>query len=470
MCISRKCLALLTCCLLVAEAVGCASTPPAAGVKPEAGGPVGKVAPSSPVPEILEAKSGTDTEDNPSGAITLEQAVSLALMGNPELAGFSLETRAAEAKVLQAGLRPNPEIGVDVEQFGGAGDFTGVKTAQTTVLLSQLVEMGGKRAKRTRIAALEKDLAVWDYETKRLDVLTNVSKSFVEVLSNQELVDRNEELVRLSEQVLNTVSERVKAGKVSPLEETRAGVTLANARIGLRQAKSDLTAARKKLSATWGAASPSFTKADGNLSVLLPVPSAEELNRLVSQNPDVARWMKEMERCDALLQSEKAKSIPDITLRAGMQRFNETDDSALAVGISVPLPIFDRNQGGIRAARYRIAGAREESRAAEVKADASLGESYQALNFAYAEAKSIREEVLPAAQTAFDAAEEGYREGKFDFLELLDSQRTLFETKVKYIRSLSAYHRARADVERLIGQPLGPSVRTSGTKREGNDS
>ncbi|MEN6437787.1 MAG: TolC family protein [Syntrophobacter sp.] len=458
----------LICYLLLVTIGGCASNPSTSD-KPAVSVPIGEGAPSMTVPEMPAAESKIDAPENPTGVITLKQALSLALLGNPELASFSFETRASEAKVLQAGLRPNPEIGVDVEQFGGSGDFKGLKTAQTTVLLSQLIEIGGKRAKRTRVAALEKDLAGWDYETKRLDVLTNVSKSFVEVLSGQELVAQNEELVRLSGQVLNSVSERVKAGKVSPLEETKAGVALSNARIALEQARSNLLAARKRLSATWGGTTPSFTKADGDLSVLLPIPSAEELNQLVSQNPDVARWVKEMEQRRAVLESEKAKRIPDITLRGGMQRFNETDDSALVIGMSIPLPIFDRNQGGIRAAQYKLAKAREEARAAEIKAGAGLGEAYQTLSFAYTEAKSINDEVLPAAQRAFVAAGEGYREGKFDFLELLDSQRTLFEAKGKYIQSLSAYHKAKADVERLVGQPLGSVIQTPEMNKGANN-
>ncbi len=465
--ISHKCMCLLNYILIFALVSGCAADR-SANVITGAGSPIAESAPPPAVPEVSAVKPEKELEANPGGTLTLRQALSLALVGNPELAGFSLEKRVSEAKALQAGLLPNPEIGVDVEQFGGSGEFKDLKTAQTTILLSQLIEIGGKRSKRARVAALEKELAGWDYETKRLDVLTDVAKSFVEVLSGQELVAQNDELVRLSEQVLDTVSERVKAGKVSPLEETKARVTLSNTRIGLEQAKSDLRAARKKLSATWGGTSSSFAGVEGELSTLVPVPSAEELNRLVLQNPDVARWVKEMEQRRAVLESEKAKGIPDITLSGGLQRFHETDDSALVVGISVPLPLFDRNQGGILAARYKLAKAREEARAAEVKAGAGLGESYQALGFAYAEAKSLNDEVLPAAQTAFDAASEGYREGKFDYLELLDSQRTLFEAKGKYVKALSAYHKAKADVERLVGQPLGADIQTPETNEKGN--
>lgn len=393
-------------------------------------------------------------EDLKATVVTLPRALSLALMKNPELAAFSWEVRAQEAKTLQAGLPPNPEVGVEIEEFAGSGERQGFDAAVSTLQLSQLIELGGKRSRRVHVAALERDLAGWDYESKRLDVFSETTKAFVEVLAAQEQVSLATELVRLSEQVLHTVSERVKAGKVSPLEETKSRVTLSNSKIELARAGSNLETARKRLTANWGDKSPVLEKVDGTLGTLSPIPSAEQVNALVSQNPDVVRWMKEMEQRKAAVELEKVKSIPDITLSGGVQHFSDTEDNAFVIGISIPIPLFDRNQGGIREARYRLAKAREEYRAAEQKTGAALAEAYQSLVFSHAEATSLVSDVLPAAQAAFDASEEGYREGKFDFLTFLDAQRTLFEAKEKYIDSLAAYHKAVADVERLTGEGL----------------
>jgi len=407
-------------------------------------------APEEPLQSTSEATNAGD----PTGVITLRQALSLALMKNPELAAFSWEVRAGEARTLQAGLPPNPEIGVEIEEFAGSQDRQGFDAATSTVRLSQLIELGGKRSKRAHVAALERDLAGWDYEAKRLDVLSETTKAFIEVLSAQEKVALTAELVRLSQEVLHTVSERVKAGKVSPLEEIKSGVTHSNTKIELEKAKTVLQAARKRLAAAWGETSPAFEKVDGSLDTLAPIPSAEQMNALVDQNPDVARWVKEMEQRGAAVELEKAKSIPDVTISGGVQRFNDTGDNALVVGLSIPIPLFDRNQGSIREAQYKLAKAREESRAAAQKAGTALAEAYQALAFSHAEATSLKNDILPAAQTAFDASEEGYREGKFGFLEFLDTQRTLFEARGKYIESLAAYHKAVADVERLTGEGI----------------
>ena len=151
---------------------------------------------------------------------------------------------------------------------------------------------------------------------------------------------------------------------------------------------------------------------------------------------------------------EEARRIPDLTLSGGFRRFSETNDNAFVLGVSIPLPLFDRNQGGALEARYRLAKAEEEHKASEVRVRTALAEAYRALSIAFAEATALKNDVLPGAQSAFDATNEGYRQGKFGYLDVLDAQRTLFKTRDQYIETLTAYHRAVADVEQLIGERL----------------
>ncbi|UCG58007.1 MAG: TolC family protein, partial [Phycisphaerales bacterium] len=141
-------------------------------------------------------------------------------------------------------------------------------------------------------------------------------------------------------------------------------------------------------------------------------------------------------------------------IKGGYQYLEEGDDSALIVGLSIPVPLFDRNQGGIQEAGHLLAKTEDERRAAKASVLAALSAAVERLSGAYVEANVLKEEILPAAQSAFDAASEGYREGKFDYLSVLDAQRMLFEAKGQYIESLAGYHKARADVERLVGQRI----------------
>jgi cobalt-zinc-cadmium efflux system outer membrane protein len=144
------------------------------------------------VQEKALSKVPSSGPKDPTGTITLSDAVSLALLNNPELKAFSLEVRVLEAQTLQAGLLPNPEIDTELENFMGSGEFDAFDSVETTIQLSQLIELGGKRSKRKRVSSLERDLAEWDYLTKRADVLTEVTKAFIEVLAAQEHLSLSE--------------------------------------------------------------------------------------------------------------------------------------------------------------------------------------------------------------------------------------------------------------------------------------
>jgi cobalt-zinc-cadmium efflux system outer membrane protein len=375
-------------------------------------------------------------------------------MHNPELKAFSWDIRASEARTLQAGLLPNPEIEVEMEEVGGAGARSGFDSAETTIQFGQLIELAGKRSKRERLASLEGKLTGWDYEAKRLDVLTKVSFAFVGVLAAQERLTLAEELVRLSEGVMDAVAQRVEAGKDSPVDKTKAQVALAGARIEQKQAQRRLVSARKQLAATWGGISSAFEGVSGQLDATFPIPTEGELRALLEQNPDLARWAVEIESRLAAIELEKANAITDPTIFGGMQRFNEGDDTAVIFGLSIPVPAFNRNQGKILEAKYNLARAREQRGAVEANLYATMAETYQALSSAFIEVTDLRNEILPGAESAFDAARRGYREGKFNYLTVLDAQRTFFFARASYIESLATYHGARADVERLIGQSL----------------
>ncbi len=147
------------------------------------------------------------------GPLTLGRVVRQVLLHNPALQAFSLETRAREAEALQAGLLPNPRLNVEVENVAGSGAFRGFESNETTIQLSQLIELGGKRAARAQAASLSRELAAWDYETARMDVLTRTSKAFTAVLSAQERARLARELVELAQTTLTTIEERVEAGK-----------------------------------------------------------------------------------------------------------------------------------------------------------------------------------------------------------------------------------------------------------------
>ena len=404
--------------------------------------------PASPK-AVAMPESPTPTED-----LALPEALARTLLYNPDLQVFGWEVRAREARTLQASLWPNPEIGADISEFGGTNNLTGTGAAEIGFGLSQLLPLGGDVGARRRVAARERDLAGWDYEAVRLDVFTATAQSFAEVLAAQERLLLADNLLALAQRFAQTVADRAEAGKVSPLEATRAGVVRSNAQIARGQAAHDLTAARKRLSSLWGDPEPDFERALGDFGEIRPVPALQVVADLVERNPDVARLASEMALRQADLGLAKAERIPDPILSAGPSRFNELGETAFRAGISIPLPLFNRNQGAIQEAHYRIRQVEASSRAARVEVQRQLASAYETLAAAYEAATTLEAEVLPAATETFEATEEGYREGKFDLLTVLDAQRTLFEATNQYVDAAQTYHQARAEVERLIGTPL----------------
>lgn len=408
--------------------------------------------PPLPPPEIEE----------PEGEITLEQALALALLGNPELASFAWEVRAAEARALQAGLLPNPEFEVEMEEFGGTRERSGLDGAETSFRVGQLIELAGKRAKRARVAALGRAAASLEWERKRLDVFADTARAFIEVLAAQARLEIAGEALDLAEAVHRTVSERVQAGKVSPLEETKARVTLAAARIDVERARRELQAARMTLAAAWGGRSPRFTRAAGRFEAVSDLPSLEALEASLKGNPEVRLKRKEVERRRASVDLEEARRIPDPTLTAGVRHYAEGDSNAFLIGLSIPFPLFNRNQGGVAEARHALAKALAEEEAARTAVHTGLERAYRRLSAAHVEVRALETEILPAARTAFQAAREGYRQGKFGYLQVLDAQRTLVQVQGRHIEALAAYHRTAVEIERLTARRLAAALRGTG--------
>ncbi|MCK5355956.1 MAG: TolC family protein, partial [Methyloprofundus sp.] len=174
-----------------------------------------------PPPNILEQRVQLV---EPQGVLSLTEAMSLALLHNPALQDFAWEIRIGDVKTLRAGLLPNPELGIEAENFLGSGQKRDFDQTETTVSISQLFELGGKRAKREALANTERDLALWDYETKRMDIIYQVAARYIDVLANQARLKLAAETTAIAEEIYNTVVARVKAGKVSPLEQSKSRV------------------------------------------------------------------------------------------------------------------------------------------------------------------------------------------------------------------------------------------------------
>lgn len=401
-----------------------------------------------------ENGSTTAAVSEPTGPLTLRQALALALSRSPELAAFSYDIRIAEARILQARLLPNPESSLNSENIGGSGDVSGTGAAERTLQLGQLIELAGKRKKRVVEARLGRKLAEFDYEVKKREVFLDTHQAFVDVLAGQRAIAVNEQIVGLTESVLPDIRRRMEAGKTSTIELTRSNVAIATARIGLAQAKRDVEVARHRLAAQWGATKPRFSVALGNLDDSPPLASLDSLASLLSGNPRLARFDTERAHRQATLEREKAAAVPDVTILGGVRQFSETDSAAFLLGFSVPIPLFNRNQGNILAAREHIGKTEAERRFVQATISAELAEAYHTAVAAREQIQFFRDTVMPQSDEALEVTSEGYRAGRFSYLEFLDVQRSVVTARQQYVAALLIHQQAIARVESLTSGSL----------------
>jgi len=410
-----------------------------------------------PVCEAVPASGATHAEQwpqfsEPTKTLDLREALVLALRYNPELASFAWDIRAAEARELQARLLPNPEAGVDLENVGG--DLDGLQESETTIAVAQSILLGSKRSRAMRVAAAERQLAGWAYEAKRLDVFSEAVQSFVTLLGAQEKVRIAQETFRIAQEVLTAADKRVAAGDASSVESTRAAVAHAQASTQVNRARQELEAARVRLSATWGSATPVFQEATGTLECQVAPPPLSALRLRLAESPELMSAAVEVVRRDAALAVERAKRVPDVSVLAGYRWIEGDRVSTMVFGLGVPVPLFDRNQGGIREARANLARAEWQRRDAELRVQAALADAYSELTTALEERRTFAERVLPGATDAFRKTQQGYQQGGFDYLELLTAQETLAQTRASYLEALVRVNLAVARVERLVGEPI----------------
>lgn len=376
--------------------------------------------------------------------LTLEAAIHRAFQSNPGLRSAGRDLDIAAAQRIQAGAIPNPELSYLSE---------GVKkdARTTTVQINQAIELGGKRGARIALAEREREVAVADLAAFRSALRADVVTAFFDVLTAQERLQLAQASQELSQKVTGAASRRVIAGKISPVEETRARVAEASAKIELSQAANDLALAKRRLAATWGS-SASIDEAVATPA--LPVgahPTTEELMSHLPSAPLVARARSEIDRQVATTEVEKSRRFPDLTVSLGSKRDEQIGIRQTVVGMAIPFPLFDRNQGNVLGAVRRTDKARDDLLAVQSRLAVDLAQASLRLNAAVAELDILRNEILPGAQSAYEAGTTGFELGKFSFLDVLDAQRTLFQAKTQYVRALAESHRAAADIERIVG-------------------
>lgn len=384
--------------------------------------------------------------------LTFEEAVAKTVELSPNLRIAALDIREKAGTQFQTLLYPNPVAAYSVENVFGNKNWHGWNAAESRYELAQLIETGGKRSFRQQRASFQYIASLAGLEVEQLSVLNRLLKAFVAVCAAQENVDLKMRQVKVARDVESAVTAKVEAGKSAKMQQNKAIVALANARIALRRARAAFLKNKERLSVLWGSTCPDFDKVDFPFYDVEAPPSFEACLADVKNNPVLVRASAQHDAARQNVCFERAQRVPDLTLTIGYKTLNDTGNRGFIFGASFPLPIFNRNQGNVYTAKAQALKAEEQYRLLEFTLVNIFSLNYKDWVRAYKEVMQMRTTVLKTALESFELARMGYMEGKFEYLDMLDAQKTLFEVREGYIQALLEFHQSLADIEYLTTQ------------------
>jgi len=369
----------------------------------------------------------------------------------PTLVESAAESDAAEARLRQARVWRNPELSLQAENFAGVRPYDGFDTAETTLSLSQTFELGGKRQARVQAARSTLLSANARQTATRADFAARLAVAYAEAEASLEKVRHAEELHTAAQSDARSARLLVEAGKEAALRGVRAEADADAALADLEEARAKKDAAFARLTALAGS-STTYDALGASLLGRAPSPPLEGARPI---NPAVTAAETLRNAVAARVRVERAQANPDVTVSAGVRRFAGDDATALIAGLSVPLPIFDRNRGATQAAQaeLRAADARLQQARLDAEADRQAGFSKARSAAARVQAAQAGE---AAASEAYRLARLGYEAGRIALLELTSARRALAEARTRTVDARLDQVRAEAEAARAAGRtPFG---------------
>lgn len=380
--------------------------------------------------------------------LTLEQALGLAALWRPELAFIRAKIEAARGAADQASLLPNP-TGVGLIE---AALFEGRTTAEAEYILgiSQPVVLGGRLSAATQVHRAEEQHLLKETQALRLDIRRGVQGAFATALYLQAVIKTQGEHVQIAQNGVEVAMVRLDAGETVPDELLRAELELTRARLEIERARSLHEQAIVSLVAEIGDPRLRLLSLDGTLDRALEIPTLESLSSRLSNESLLAPARAEVEVNRARLRLAESQRIPDVNLDLLYRRLQLTQTNAFDVGFSLPLPIFDRNQGRIREMRSRITAAESRVRQTRIALDREVRQFQQRLKYALSASRVLKEEVVPRAERILKAAEARYSGGDSSLTDVLLVRREYIGVRLSYLESLREILQAWADLSPYI--------------------
>lgn len=388
----------------------------------------------------------------PPPTLDLRQAFSLTLERHPDLRRLPLEQAIVSAEVDVAAQKPAWVAGASLENVLGSGDYRGADGAELTLSLGSVLESPARREARIGLAQLRMAGLDVDAEARRLDLLAEVARRYLDVLALQEEATALEATVAQRGKAADAARRRVAAGASPSSVQLGAEAALARTELELARTEAAVDAARRRLALMWGG-EPTGPVA-GALLTLPATPDFASLASLLERTPELRRFASEARVREARLQLAQSQSRPDLEWQVGVRRLQGSDDWALMGGLSVPLGNRRRAEPGIRAARAELDALALEREAGELDLRATLAEAHGRLQVDALAVHQTTGKVLPALERAEAAAGQAYRAGALSYLEWAQLQAELLAARRERIAAARDFHRALIEIQRLTAEPF----------------
>ncbi|MEM9825553.1 MAG: TolC family protein [Planctomycetota bacterium] len=397
---------------------------------------------------VSDASDPSDASNSSDASLRLGDVEALALQCHPSIRQQRSRVDAARGRYVQEGLPFNPALQYQSEEIGNesSSGLHSVSISQQIVTANKLGIAQQVEARRVKVQQAQLELI-------RLRILSSVRSGFAAASVSQERFELAKQLVRVAEEAAETVEELVKAGELSEIAWLQTRVDVERARITAENAREQLLADRRQLAAAMGLEELPPGNLAGDFDQPLPEQPWEQLGaEILAQSPEVAAANEELGRTRWALRLACAAVVPNVTAQAGVGVDSATDDPFAVVGVSVPIPIRNRNQGNIRAARAEIHAASEAIDITRLSLQRRLANATGRYNVARLRYERLLETVVPIAQQTYSLALESFEAGETDFVQLLTAQRTLFNTRLDALSAFGQAKQAAAEIDSLLVQ------------------
>ena len=391
-------------------------------------------------------------------SLTPDMALHLVGRANRSLLAGQKNIVAVSGAVEQSGLRPNPEFELESENMGGS--LKGFRETEITVLLSQELELWGKRGARRNAALRDRDVAIWQAKAAASDVCAETRTRFYELVHAQSQVELVLDATELASELTSAARVRMEKGAAPSSELLLSEMELESARLDLAKAETEIENARLHLTAMWNGDESMIVAVEDDMPGNLP--QIEVLMPYIEKSRPVMIWSLEKERLEALLGLERANGKPNLTLSGGLKRSEADKASSFVAGISLPIPIFDRNQGSVKALAARLEEVTYEWEQSLSEAEAELSAILKTLDRLHSSHDALDTLILPKATQAFESLRHAYENGRTPYSEFLEGKRKLIDVRSQHIDTHLQIRREAIALERLLGISLKDLSATRG--------